>query len=87
MTETKLIAGIELGGTKCVALLATGPDDVRDRVTVPTTDPQATLAALEAVLDRWTVDAICVASFGPVGLDPISARSPRRPSPDGAAPI
>ncbi|NWO96475.1 fructokinase, partial [Escherichia coli] len=55
MTETKLIAGIELGGTKCVALLATGPDDVRDRVTVPTTDPQATLAALEAVLDRWTV--------------------------------
>lgn len=70
MTQEKLIAGIELGGTKCVALLATGPADVRDRVTVPTTDPDATLAALEAVLDRWTFDAIGVASFGPVGLDP-----------------
>ncbi|MDH4744162.1 ROK family protein [Sphingomonas sp. CBMAI 2297] len=73
MTELRLIAGIELGGTKCVALLATGPDDVRDRVTVPTTDPQATLAAIEGVLDRWTFDAIGVASFGPVGLDPARA--------------
>ena len=73
MTELRLIAGIELGGTKCVALLATGPDDVRDRVTVPTTDPQATLAAIEGVLDRWTIDAIGVASFGPVGLDPARA--------------
>lgn len=70
MTQAKLIAGIELGGTKCVALLATGPDDVRDRVTVPTTDPEVTLAALEAVLDRWSFDGIGVASFGPVGLDP-----------------
>lgn len=70
MTEAKLIAGIELGGTKCVALLAAGPDDVRDRVTVPTTDPRATLAAIEGVLDRWTFDAIGVASFGPLGLDP-----------------
>ena len=70
MTEGKLIAGVELGGTKCVALLATGPDDVRDRVTVPTTDPATTLAAIEAVLDRWRFDAIGVASFGPVGLDP-----------------
>ena len=40
-----------------------GPDDVRDRVTVPTTDPQETLAALEAVLDRWTVGAIGVAKL------------------------
>ena len=73
MTEAKLIAGIELGGTKCVALLATGPDDVRDRATVPTTDPRATLAAIEAVLDRWTFDAMGVASFGPLGLDPARA--------------
>jgi fructokinase len=73
MIEAKLIAGIELGGTKCVALLATGPDDVRDRVTVPTTDPGTTLAALEAVFDRWTFDAIGVASFGPIGLDPARA--------------
>lgn len=73
MTSEKLIAGIELGGTKCVALLATGPGDVRDRVTIPTTDPETTLAAIEAVLDRWRFDAIGVASFGPLGLDPARA--------------
>lgn len=70
MTILPLIAGLELGGTKCVALLASGPDDVRDRVKVPTTDPQTTLSAIEAVLDRWGFDAIGVASFGPLELDP-----------------
>ncbi|PXA96670.1 fructokinase [Nostoc sp. 3335mG] len=70
MTQPPLIAGLELGGTKCVALLASGPGDVRDRITVPTTNPVDTLAALEAVLDRWPFDAIGVASFGPLQLDP-----------------
>ncbi|MGK6356243.1 ROK family protein [Sphingomonas sp. DT-207] len=70
MTSTApLIAGIELGGTKCVVLLATGPDDVRERKTIPTTEPEPTLAAIEAVLDGWGFDAIGVASFGPLELD------------------
>jgi fructokinase len=64
-----LIAGLELGGTKCVALLATGPDDVREQRTIPTTDPAATLAAIEAVLDGWDFAGIGIASFGPVSLD------------------
>lgn len=72
MTSSPLIAGLELGGTKCVAILATGPDDVRARRTVPTTDPATTLAALEAVMDGWRFDAIGVASFGPLDLDPAS---------------
>jgi fructokinase len=70
MTLSPLIAGLEMGGTKCVAILATGPDDVRARETIPTTDPVATLAAIEAVLDGWTFDAIGVASFGPLELNP-----------------
>ena len=45
-----LIAGLELGGTKCVALLASGPDDVRARETIPTRDPESTLAAIDSVL-------------------------------------
>ncbi|MDP5277529.1 ROK family protein [Sphingomonas sp. DG1-23] len=68
-----LIAGIELGGTKCIALLGTGPDDVRAQRTVPTTDPETTLTAIEAALDAWTFDAIGVASFGPLQLDPAAA--------------
>lgn len=70
MATSPLIAGLELGGTKCVALLGTGPDDVRTRHTIPTADPTTTLAAIEAVLDGWDFDAIGVASFGPLELNP-----------------
>lgn len=63
------IAGIELGGTKCVALLASGPEAVAERRTIPTTAPGETLAAIEAVLDGWEFDAIGIASFGPLELD------------------
>jgi fructokinase len=54
-----------------VALLGTGPDDVRDEQRLPTTAPAETLGALETVLDKWGgFAAIGVASFGPVALDP-----------------
>jgi fructokinase len=73
MNDHPLVAGIELGGTKAVAVLACGPSIV-DRVRVPTTDPAETLGALSAQLERWTdagqrFAAIGIASFGPVGLD------------------
>jgi fructokinase len=67
------IAGIELGGTKCIALLASGPDQLLDRRTIPTTSPAETLAALEDALDGWTFDAVGVASFGPVELNRAAA--------------
>ena len=63
-----MIAGLELGGTKCVALLGTGPDHIVDRVGVPTDDPATTLGALEAVLDRWTFGSLGIAAFGPLDL-------------------
>ncbi|WP_336297178.1 ROK family protein [Sphingomonas sp. 7/4-4] len=69
VSTASLIAGIELGGTKCIALLGTGPGDVRAQQVIPTIDPAATLAAIEAVLDGWTFNAIGVASFGPLQLD------------------
>lgn len=69
-----MIAGLELGGTKCVAILGDGPECIAERVSVPTTDPGTTLAALDAVLDRWTgqFSAIGIAAFGPLDLDPAS---------------
>lgn len=72
MTSAPLIAGLELGGTKCVAIMGTGPDDVRACETVPTTDPATTLTALEQILDGWRFDALGIASFGPLDLDPRS---------------
>ncbi|MES2987720.1 MAG: ROK family protein [Pseudomonadota bacterium] len=70
MASSPLIVGLELGGTKCVAILGTGPDDIRDRMSVPTDDPATTLAALEVALDGWQFDALGIASFGPLELDP-----------------
>lgn len=63
-----MIAGLELGGTKCVAMLAGGPQRIAQWSVVPTTGPDETLAALEAILDNWRFDAIGIASFGPLDL-------------------
>lgn len=67
-------AGIELGGTKCVAILGRGPDDLLARQVVSTTDPGQTLETLERVLLDWQQEhgfaALGVASFGPVDLHP-----------------
>lgn len=69
-TTSPLIAGIELGGTKIVCILARGPEDIQDRVQIPTTRPEEALAAVEAVLDGWGgFAALGIASFGPVSID------------------
>jgi fructokinase len=69
-----LVAGVELGGTKCVCTLASGPDAIVDQRTVPTTTPAQTLPAIRAVLEDWQRQhgfaALGIASFGPVGLAP-----------------
>ncbi|URW75032.1 ROK family protein [Sphingomonas donggukensis] len=64
-----MIAGLELGGTKCVAVLGDADGTIIERVSVPTTDPDTTLTALEAVLDRWRFEGIGIAAFGPLDLD------------------
>ena len=71
--QNTLLAGIELGGTKCVCILGTGPDDIRAQVTLPTLEPQPTLDAIAAVIEQWRVDfdspsALGIASFGPIDL-------------------
>jgi fructokinase len=68
-----MLAGVELGGTKCICTLGTGPDNVRAQVEISTTGPEATLAAIAAVLERWSFQALGIASFGPLDIDPWSA--------------
>jgi fructokinase len=68
-----MIAGLELGGTKCVAILAGGPQRIAEWAAVPTTTPDETLGALEAILDEWQFAAIGIASFGPLDLQRGSA--------------
>ncbi|MGA2399582.1 MAG: ROK family protein [Steroidobacteraceae bacterium] len=75
-----LLGGLELGGTKCSCLIGTGPDDVRMHATIPTgADPAATVARLEAELNRGieahgSIRALGVASFGPIDRCPTSPR-------------
>lgn len=73
MTAAQTVAGIELGGTKAIAVLARGREIV-ESVRVPTTSPEETLGALHRTIAAWkeTEDfaALGVASFGPLRLDP-----------------
>jgi fructokinase len=69
-------AGVELGGTKCIAILARGPDDVLARKSVPTTHAVETLQRIETILLDWKAnqgfEALGIASFGPIDVDPAS---------------
>jgi fructokinase len=74
-----LLAGVELGGTKCVCILGTSPKDVRAHERISTSNPVTTLANIESVLDGWRMQhgpiaALGVASFGPLDLRPASPR-------------
>ena len=76
MEVVKTVAGIELGGTKALAVLARGMDVV-ESVRLPTTTPAETLGALADTLTNWRRQrgfaAIGIASFGPICLDPLAA--------------
>src|SRR5208337_1473345 len=76
--QRPLLGGVELGGTKCVCLIGTGPEDIRVRTSLPTgNDPQAALRAIEEALRRGMslhgpIQALGIASFGPLDLAPRS---------------
>jgi fructokinase len=71
-------AGIEAGGTKFVVAVGTGPDDLSEPVSFPTTTPAQTLDRTVATVrelvarDGRDLMAIGVACFGPVDLHPTS---------------
>lgn len=70
-----MIAGIETGGTKVVCALIDpeSPTEPAHTVRFPTTTPSETLARIEEFLReadaRHGLDAIGIASFGPVNVD------------------
>jgi fructokinase len=68
------MAGVELGGTKCICTLAYGPEHIIAQHSIPTTGSNETLTAIEAVLTDWWGDigfrALGIASMGPIRIDP-----------------
>ena len=73
VAQERFFAGVELGGTKSIAVLARGAEIV-EQVTLPTSDASETLGALSARLQGWAgghaLSALGIASFGPIRLDP-----------------
>lgn len=69
-----LLAGVELGGTKCVCVLATGTGEILAQERVDTLAPDVTLPQIKAVLKDWfgsgrAIGGLGIASFGPVDVD------------------
>ncbi len=75
--KTQRIAGVELGGTKCIVVLSDASGAILEQHAVATQAPGETLDAITAHLARWWdaggFDALGIASFGPLDLD---SRSP-----------
>jgi fructokinase len=73
MIVKQLFAGVEMGGTKCVCILGSGPDDVRAVERLPTRAYEETLRDIEGIIERWCgqygkIRALGIASFGPLDL-------------------
>lgn len=65
--------GVEMGGTKCVCTLGTGPGDIRAQQVFPTRDPATTLADVSELIDHWRRNfgepmSIGIGAFGPLDL-------------------
>lgn len=78
-TGSALFAAIEAGGTKFVCALARGAHEVVAEATIPTAQPQETMAQVRELIRTWsarhgTLSGLGIAAFGPLEL--------RRQSPD-----
>jgi fructokinase len=72
-----LYGAVEAGGTKFICMVGTGPNDMREQTRFPTTSPEATLRETVAFFRSaesrlGKVDAIGIASFGPVDVQSAS---------------
>ncbi|MCY7397349.1 MAG: ROK family protein [Sphingomonas bacterium] len=68
MSGAPLFAGVELGGTKTIAVVARG-GAIIDQLRVATTTPLETLGAIADRLATWRPAALGIASFGPVAIN------------------
>jgi len=68
-----LYGGVELGGTKIVCAVGTGPDDIRDEMRFPTLGADEALPRICGwLLGQGRLDAVGVACFGPLDPNPSS---------------
>lgn len=68
-----LIGGIEAGGTKMVCAVADENGQIRDRISLPTRQPEETLGEIVSYFKKWEIAALGIGCFGPIDLDRSSA--------------
>ena len=66
------IGALEAGGTKMVLAVYTEDGQELERKTIPTEAPETTLPEMTAFFRDHAIDALGVAAFGPVDLNPAS---------------
>lgn len=69
--------GVDAGGTSWKAILVDDRDAIAERIAIPTTTPEATVAGLVQWIDeqrrRHDIGAVGLSCFGPIDRDPASA--------------
>lgn len=64
-----LIGGIEAGGTKMVCAVGDENGNIKDRISLPTRQPEETLPEMIAYFKKWEIEALGIGCFGPVDLN------------------
>lgn len=73
--EQKLYGGIELGGTKTICAIANEKGEVVAQTTIPTASVEETFPSIFAFFDQGApITSLGVGAFGPVQLNPSSAK-------------
>jgi fructokinase len=72
-----IVGGIEAGGTKVDCVIGSGPEDIRAKIRLATTDPQTTIGELIHFIAEYEksnehLSALGIACFGPLDLDAAS---------------
>lgn len=62
--------GIEAGGTKFICAVANEQLEIVEKISIPTTTPEETLAHVIAFFEKFELRGMGVGSFGPIGIDP-----------------
>ncbi|MFF2449589.1 ROK family protein [Neobacillus sp. NPDC058068] len=64
-----MFGAIEAGGTKFVCAVGDELGTIIDRIKIPTTVPEETMAEVMAFFKKYDLDAIGIGSFGPVDVN------------------
>lgn len=64
-----LYGGIEAGGTKFVCAVGDSQGNIQQRISIPTTVPEETMAQVIAFFKQYDIQALGVGSFGPIDID------------------